>query len=85
MSAESETCPIHKIRKYAPDCSRCHGEGEIEADDDLCSFRPHFERCYSCGGSGVMPWKTCEFCEEEAMDEEWMDEMNNSYDQEHHS
>lgn len=65
-----ELCPKHKIRVYHPECSRCHGEGEVEADEGLMTFRPHFERCWSCGGSGEASWKTCEFCEEESMMEE---------------
>lgn len=34
---KDEVCETHKIRKYYPECSRCHGEGEIEADDDVSS------------------------------------------------
>jgi DnaJ-class molecular chaperone len=70
MDGIEELCSIHKIKTYHDECSRCHGEGEIEADDDIFTFRPHFERCYACGGRGQNPWKTCEFCDEEAMEKE---------------
>lgn len=71
-------CPSHKIKMEQPECRRCEGEGLLEDDDDLMSFRPTFVSCYSCAGSGVAPYHVCELCEQEALD----DEMDYKFEQE---
>jgi DnaJ-class molecular chaperone len=67
---EEEKCEIHGVRKVRTDCYRCDGDGEIEADDDIFSFRPGMETCYQCRGSGLTSWTVCEICEDLAREEE---------------
>lgn len=70
--SEQETgiCSQHHIRMYHPDCSRCHGEGEVEDDDDLMSFRPHYATCWACQGRGQSSWLECELCVQDMQDAE---------------
>lgn len=72
--SEAKVCDAHNIKMYRPECSRCHGESEVEDDDDLFTFRPNFARCWSCAGSGVAPYWECEICTEEAMEAEYREE-----------
>lgn len=58
-------CTKHNCtRDVENDCSRCHGDGEIEGDDYLDR---RYEKCYQCDGSGV-GYPDCEYCIEEDHD-----------------
>lgn len=80
----SEKCNKHPyITLYNPECDVCAGEGWRDSDDwqdfgDLIS-------CYRCHGTGRCPWKTCEICDQEYMDQQADDDANNAYTQEHQS
>lgn len=62
-----KVCEKHQIKEYQPECGKCHGDGEVEWDDDICSIQ-EMTTCWQCNGSGLSPWTCCEFCEEEFMD-----------------
>ena len=47
------------------DCTRCHGDGEIEEDDDYGLGASVFVRCWLCDGTGELDYET-----EEEEDEE---------------
>lgn len=70
--SEQETgiCSTHHIRMHSPECSRCHGEGLVEEDDDLMWLRSRFVPCWYCNGSGQSSWLECELCVQDWQDEE---------------
>lgn len=61
-------CEKHpSVRLTAPDCHVCHGEGMIEDRED---FGGGYETCWGCSGNGWAPWLTCDWCDEECMEEQ---------------
>ena len=53
---------------YNGDCTRCHGDGEIEKDDDYGLGVSRFVTCWLCHGTGESGYKIEEDDEEEEQD-----------------
>lgn len=64
-----DTCEIHGCELIAQDCFTCHGTGEVE-DDEHYGIVAKMEQCWRCKGSGELPWKECQECKFELINED---------------
>lgn len=64
-------CSKHNCaRDVQSDCSTCHGDGEVEDNDDYSPL-PRTRLCWSCGGSGFSPWLDCSTCLDEGENDDY--------------
>lgn len=67
---EKEQCKKHPFSDMVQvDCNTCGGSGEVEWDDDACSIQEMIT-CWRCKGTGQSQWLECQWCMDEAADEE---------------
>lgn len=65
-----ERCEKHpNVVKTHPECNKCDGDGYVT---DLDSYdEDGISACYMCRGKGISPWKTCEWCDEDYIEEQF--------------
>lgn len=69
MDKVTAKCAKHPFSDMVSvNCFACHGEGEVEWDDDGSSGE--FTACWRCKGTGESNWLECQWCMDEAADAE---------------